>query len=333
MGEQTVVISSDGSANGAEVPARRRLRLSPKYIPMGLLVLVGIVFAVGNPNFVSPYNINTILVYAAPLLMVALGQMCVVLVGGIDLSVGGMISFISCLFVVMIGRIGVWAYPLCLVAGVVLGLVNGVVVTRIRIPSFIATLGTGGILASLSMLLAPVPVNVPNSQQGLLNVVTGAFLGVDNSLYVGLAVFLLFYVLLRFTAEGRRIFYVGSNIRMAWTSGLNEVRTRTLAFVLAGVGAALAAVALSASQYGSNPYLGTPFVLASIATVVVGGTALTGGAGGPFNTLFGALMMSMLQNGMNVVGIDQYFQQSILGLMIIVCVVLTFDRSKTPVIK
>jgi ribose transport system permease protein len=329
-----VAISSEGSANGAGAPARRRgLRLSPKYIPMALLVLVGVAFAVGNPNFISPYNVNTILVYAAPLLMVALGQMCVVLVGGIDLSVGGMISFVSCLFVVMIGRIGAWAYPLCLVVGVVLGLVNGIVVTRIRIPSFIATLGTGGILASLSMLLAPVPVNVPSSQQGLLEVVTGAFLGVDNSLYVGAAVFLVFYVLLRFTSEGRRIFYVGSNIRMAWTSGLNEARTRTLAFVLAGVGAALAAVALSASQYGSNPYLGMPFVLASIATVVVGGTALTGGAGGPFNTLFGALMMSMLQNGMNVVGIDQYFQQSILGLMIIICVVLTFDRSKTPVIK
>ena len=152
---------------------------------MALLALVAVAFAVGNPNFISPYNINTILVYAAPLLMVALGQMCVVLVGGIDLSVGGIISFVSCLFVVMIGRIGVWAYPLCLVAGVVLGLINGIIVTRVRIPSFIATLGTGGILASLSMLLAPVPVNVPNSQQGLLDVVTGAFLGVDNSLYVG----------------------------------------------------------------------------------------------------------------------------------------------------
>lgn len=322
------------SQSEAEAPTRRRRPvLSLKYVPMALLALVAVAFAVGNPNFVSPYNLNTILVYAAPLLMVALGQMCVILVGGIDLSVGGMISFISCLFVVMIGRIGVWAYPLCVLVGVLLGAVNGVVVTRVRIPSFIATLGTGGILASLSMLLAPVPVNVPTAQQGLLELVTGALLGVDNSLYLGVAVFLLFWLLLRLTPAGRRLFYVGSNIKMAWTSGLSEVRTRTLAFVLGGAGAALAAIALSASQYGSNPYLGAPFVLASIATVVVGGTALTGGAGGPLQTLFGALMMSMLQNGMNVVGIDQYFQQSILGLMIIVCVVLTFDRSKTPVIK
>ena len=334
-GEDAVAIRMDGNVDGAQVAVarRRKLLIAPSYIPMALLALVAIAFAFGNPNFVSAYNINTILVYAAPLLMVALGQMCVILVGGTDLSVGGMISFVSCLFVVVLPRAGPWAYPLCLAVGVVLGYVNGVVVTRVRIPSFIATLGTGGILASLSMLLAPVPVNVPGSHQGLLEVVTGSTLGVDNSLYVGIVVFAAFYVVLRFLPQGRRIFYVGSNIRMAWTSGIDEARVRNLAFVLCGVGSALSALTLSASQFGSNPYLGAPFVLASIATVVVGGTALTGGAGGPFNTLFGALMMSMLQNGMNVVGIDQYFQQSILGIMIIVCVVLTFDRSKTPVIK
>ncbi len=330
-----MAIRTEGSANGggARAGRLRGLLISPKYIPMALLSLVAVAFAVGNPNFVSAYNINTILVYAAPLLMVALGQMCAILVGGIDLSVGGMISFISCLFVVMIPRIGAWAYLLCLLVGVALGAINGVILTRVRIPSFIATLGTGGILASLSMLLAPVPVNVPTSQQRLLEVLTGSLLGVDNSLYAGAVVFLAFYLVLRFLPAGRRLFYVGSNIRMSWLSGLDEVRTRNLAFILSGVGSALCALTLSATQFGSNPYLGLPFVLASIATGVVGGTALTGGAGGPFNTLFGALMMSMLQNGMNVVGIDQYFQQSILGIMIIVCVVLTFDRSKTPVIK
>ena len=329
-----MAIRTDGvNGGGTAAGSLRRLRIAPSYIPMALLALVAVAFAFGNENFISAYNINTILVYAAPLLMVSLGQMCAILVGGIDLSVGGMISFTSCLFVVMIPRIGAWAYPLCLLVGVALGGINGAILTRVRIPSFIATLGTGGILASLSMLLAPVPVNVPSSRQGLLEVVTGSFLGIDNSLYAGAVVFLAFYVVLRFLPAGRRLFYVGSNIRMAWTSGVSEARVRNLAFVLSGLGSALSALTLSATQFGSNPYLGLPFVLSSIATVVVGGTALTGGAGGPFNTLFGALMMSMLQNGMNVVGVDQYFQQSILGLMIIICVVLTFDRSKTPVIK
>ncbi len=326
---------SEGIVDGMEVEVarRRKLRLPPRYYPMALLALVAVLFAVGNSNFVSAYNISTILTYAAPLLLVALGQMCAILVGGIDLSVGGVISFVSCLFVVLIPRLGVLAYPACLVAGAAIGWVNGLLLTRVRIPSFIATLGMGGILASFAMLLAPVPVNVPSASYHLLTVATGTFLGIDNSLYVGAAIFALFYVALRFTPAGRRLFYVGSNITMAWTSGLDVARTRNLAFTLSGLGAAMAAVMLSASQYGSNPYLGTPFVLTSIASVVVGGTALTGGTGGPFQTLFGALMMSMLQNGMNVIGIDQYFQQSILGIMIIVCVVLTFDRTKTGVIK
>jgi ribose transport system permease protein len=328
----------DHTLNAAKADAprpllKRLLRISPKYYPMALLVVVFFAFALGNENFVSAYNISTILTYAAPLLLVALGQMCAILVGGIDLSVGGLISFVSCVFVRTVPHIGVWAYPLSLLAGVATGYVNGVLLTRVRIPSFIATLGTGGILASLAMLVAPVPVNVPAANYDLLTVITGTFLGLDNSLYVAAFFFVLFQIVLRFTPQGRGLFYVGSNIRMAWTSGLDIVRTRNLAFVLSSTGASLAAVVLSASQFGSNPYLGAPFVLTSIASVVVGGTALTGGTGGTFNTLFGALMMSMLQNGLNVVGVDQYFQQSILGLMIIVCVVLTFDRSKAPVIK
>ena len=90
---------------------------------------------------------------------------------------------------------------------------------------------------------------------------------------------------------------------------------------------------ISSVRYGGDPVAGQVYVLKSIAAVVVGGTALTGGTGGPVHTLFGTLLMSVLDNGMNVVGIDPYFQQSILGIMIIVCVVLTFERSKTPIIK
>ena len=116
-------------------------------------------------------------------------------------------------------------------------------------------------------------------------------------------------------------------------SGINVTKTRNVAFMLSGFGASMAGIMVSATSLGSNPYVGSPYILNSIASVVVGGTALTGGTGGALNTLFGALLLSVLQNGMNVVGVDQYFQQSILGMMIIISVTLTFDRSKTPVIK
>jgi ribose/xylose/arabinose/galactoside ABC-type transport system permease subunit len=310
------------------------LKIPPVYITVALLVVVGLAFYLGNPNFLTPYNLNTIISFSAILLMVALGQMCTILVGGIDLSVGGLVSFISVAFILLIKPIGYWAYPACILMGVLAGYINGLILTRIKIPSFIATLGTGGILTSLAYLVSPRPVNLsPDSYQVVDTVVNGSLLGVSNVLYIGLAVFLLFFAILRFTSTGRNIFYIGSNIKMSWMSGINITKTRNIAFMLSGLGAALVGITMSSIRYGGDPVVGTAYVLNSIAAVVVGGTALTGGTGGVVNTLFGAIFMSMLDNGMNVVGIDQYLQQAILGIMVIIGVTLTFDRTKTPIVK
>lgn len=312
----------------------RKKRISPVYFTIALLVVVGLLFYLGNRNFLSLYNLNTIISFSAILLMVALGQMCAILVGGIDLSVGGLVSFISVVFILLIEPLGFLAYPVCLVIGVIIGYINGNVLTRIRIPSFIATLATGGILTSLAYLVSPRPVNLSPAHYDVVDtVVNGKLLSVSNVLYIGFAVLLLYYVILRFTSTGRNIFYVGSNIKMSWMSGISIVKTRNIAFILSGMGAATTGLLISSVRYGGDPMVGNTYVLNSIAAVVVGGTALTGGAGGVINTLFGAIFMSMLDNGMNVVGINQYFQQAILGAMVIVCVTLTFDRTKTPIVK
>jgi ribose transport system permease protein len=314
--------------------AARKLRIPPLYVTIALLVVVGLAFYLGNPNFLSFFNLNTIISFSAILLMVALGQMCTILVGGIDLSVGGLISFISVAFILLIKQIGYWSYPVSILAGLLAGYINGLILTRIKIPSFIATLGTGGILTSLAYLVSPRPVNLsPELYSVVDNVANGSLLKVSNVLYIGLAVLILYYVILRFTSTGRNIFYIGSNIKMSWMSGIDIVKTRNIAFMLSGLGAALVGITMSSMRYGGDPVVGTSYVLNSIAAVVVGGTALTGGTGGVINTIFGSVFMSMLDNGMNVVGIDQYLQQAILGVMVIVGVTLTFDRTKTPIVK
>src|SRR5580704_3064551 len=129
---------------------RKRARIPAIYFSIGLLALLVVLFAVGNQNFLSPYNLNTIASYSAILLMVGLGQMNTILIGGIDLSVGGLMSFISVVFIISLKTIGAWAFPLCLIIALLVGFVNGNILTRIKIPSFIATLGTGGILTSLA---------------------------------------------------------------------------------------------------------------------------------------------------------------------------------------
>jgi ribose transport system permease protein len=317
----------------ASATRRKRGRIPAIYFSIGLLFLLVVVFTVGNGNFLSPYNLNTIASYSAILLMVGLGQMNPILIGGIDLSVGGLMSFISVIFITSLKIIGLWAFPLCLIIAVVVGFVNGNILTRIKIPSFIATLGTGGILTSLALLISPLPVDLPPADYGLLGLVNGSILGVPNLLLLMVVGFLFFYLVLRFTVSGRRIYYTGSNIKMSWMSGIDIVKTRNLAFALSGLGAGIAAILLSCTQFGGDPTSGNVYILQSIAAVVVGGTALTGGTGGPINTLIGTLILAVMENGMNVIGVDAYFQQSILGLVIIISVALTFDRSKTATIK
>jgi ribose transport system permease protein len=312
---------------------RKRARIPAIYFSVTLLVVLVFLFTAGNRNFLSAYNLNTIASYAAILLVVGLGQMNAILVGGIDLSLGGLMSFISVVFVVSLKAIGVWAFPLCIVVALMAGYLNGNILTRIQIPSFIATLGTGGILTSLALLVSPLPVDVPASTYGSLEIVNGTTLGISNLLLLTLVTFALFYIILRFTSVGRNIYYTGSNIKMSWMSGIDIIGTRNFAFVLSGLGAGIAAIMQTCSQYGGDPTLGKVYILQSIAAVVVGGTALTGGTGGAINTVIGALILGVMENGMNVVGVDAYFQQSILGFVIIISVALTFDRSKTATIK
>src|SRR5277367_2339105 len=197
----------------ATVVARiRRMRLPAIAYTIVLLLAVGLLFRLGNENFLSIYNLNTIVGFAAVLLMVALGQMCAILIGGIDLSVGGLISFISVVFTVLIKPVGFWVYPICLLIGLLFGFVNGFLLTRVKIPSFIATLGTGGILTSLALLVSGTPVNVPASTYPVLDVVNGSFLKVSNVLYIAFLIFVVFSIVLKLTIVGRKIFYVGSNI-------------------------------------------------------------------------------------------------------------------------
>jgi ribose/xylose/arabinose/galactoside ABC-type transport system permease subunit len=311
----------------------KRAAIKPIYISMGMFaVLVG-AFTAGDGNFLSAYNAQTILNAVAILLAVGLGQTCVIMTGGIDLSVGSIMSLVSVVFMLVIGRLGAWAFPFVLVVGLASGALNGVIVSRLRIPSFIGTLGTQGILLSLAYLLSASPLSVPENSYGVVDIVNGQVGPIKSVWMIGLATFMVFFVLQRFTRIGRGIIYIGANERMSYLSGLDIDKARLVSFAMSGLGAAIAGIVLSSTLYSGYPSIGGVYVLNSIAVVVVGGTAMTGGAGGMLNTLVGALIMGILNNGMTVVGIDVYAQQVFLGILVIVAVAVTFDRTKLAIIK
>ncbi len=313
----------------------RRLKDIPSIVfAVAALVFFVAIFTWRNSAFLTIFNINNIGLSAVILLAVGIGQAWTIVTGGIDLSVGGLISLTSVIFMLTIAKLGYWAYPLCLCIGAVFGYINGLLLTRVKIPSFIATLGTGGIFVSLAYILSPKALSVPGKSMKIVDVVNGAWLfGFKNAFVIGAAFFLVFFIIQYFTPIGRNIFYVGSNVRMSWLSGVNISHTKNMAFMFSGIGAATAGLLLASRQYSGYPTIGTPYILSSIATVVLGGTAMTGGAGGVLNTLVGALLMAVLQIGMTVAEVDVYLQQSLLGAMIILCVWISFDRSKVEIVK
>lgn len=300
---------------------------------LAALAALSAAFSLGNGAFLTLFNVNIIMLSAVILLAAGTGQTWAIVTGGIDLSVGGVISLVSVIFMLTLPSCGHLAYPLCILVGAVLGYVNGLLLTRVRIPSFIATLGTGGILVSVAYLFSPKALSAPYKSIKTLDVVNGSVGGVSNAFIIGALFFLVFFVIQRYTTTGRNIFFAGSNVRMSWLSGVDISRAKNMAFMFSGIGAAVAGVILASRQYSGYPTIGNVYILSSIATVVLGGTAMTGGTGGMLNTLVGAVLMAVLQNGMTVVGVDVYMQQSLLGAMIILCVWISFDRSKVEIVK
>lgn len=307
--------------------------IKPIYISLGMFLLLVAVFTIGDRTFISLYNAQTILNAVAILLAVGLGQVCVILTGGIDLSVGSIMSLVSVVFMLTLGRLGAWAYPAVILIGLASGFLNGLIVSKLRIPSFIATLGTQGILLSVAYLLSASPLSVPDNAYGLVDIVNGAIGPVKNVWIIGAVLFAGFFAMQSYTRLGRGIMYIGANERMSYLSGIDIDKIRILAFTFSGFGAAVAGIILSSTLYSGYPSIGGSYVLNSIAVVVVGGTAMTGGAGGVLNTLIGSLIMGILNNGMTVIGIDVYAQQVFLGVLIIVAVAVTFDRRKLAIIK
>jgi ribose transport system permease protein len=312
---------------------KRARVIRPITISMAMLVALVALFTIGNPSFLSAYNVTTILSAVTILLAVGLGQVCVILTGGIDLSVGSIMSLVSVVFMMSLGRLGAAAYPVVLLIGLASGLLNGLVVSKLRIPSFIATLGTQGILVSVAYLLSAEPLSAPENAYGVLDVVNGHLGPVQAVWIISAVMFAVYYAMQRFTPLGRRILYIGANERMSWLAGLDIDRARILAFAFSGVGAAVGGVVLSSTLYSGYPTIGGAYVLNSIAVVVVGGTAMTGGAGGVLNTLVGALIMGVIGNGLTVIGVDVYGQQVFLGILVIIAVAVTFDRTKVAIIK
>jgi len=303
--------------------------------PIFALIILIIVFSSINMRFLSLENFYTILKVCSVLLIVAIGQTIVLLMGSIDFSVGGVMSAT----IIIVARLlddysfsPLQAILFCLFIGCLFGFLNGVIFTKLKIPSFLTTLAVGAIGSGISLILCggyPITVNNPE----FLYLAQGKIFGFPLIFLIALGFWLLVWFLISFTQFGRHVYATGGMEKAAIISGVKVNRIKCLAFVISGLCAGFAGVLLCSRLATGWPRGGEPYILDSIAAVCVGGTSLTGGSGGLVRTFVGALLMTVLTNGMGVVGISPFIQQVVSGLLILITVTFTIDRSVLEVIK
>lgn len=298
--------------------------------PLAALVLILLVLAVTTPSFLAAENFRNIALQVAVLSIVAIGSSIVILTGGIDLSPGSMIAFLSMMLAVLIKFDGMalsMAIPLAVAVGVLLGAVNGVLVAYVRIPSFIVTLAGLSAIKGLALTIGggtPVFSLSPDLGQ----VFYGELLGIPLPFYYVVVLYGLATLVLNHSRFGRKVYAVGGNESAARLSGIDVGRVRLVAFALAGGCAGIAAVLLAARLNSGSPNYGTLIELQAIAAAVVGGASLAGGRGHVLNTLIGALIIVLVQNGLNLNAVSTSVQGITIGAIILLAVGVDIWRER-----
>ncbi|ODT21102.1 MAG: ABC transporter permease [Mesorhizobium sp. 65-26] len=298
------------------------------------MVLLIAYFSYVNPLFFSSSNALNIGRQSSVLLMVALAGTVVILIGSIDLSVGALVTLTGILAALTVDQYGLLGATLVGVGvGALVGLVNGSLVTMLRVPSFLVTLGMLSILSGVSNQISQGQ-SILFTDSLLPDLVNGSFvLGVPNVIWFALIATGLLTVVAFRTKLGRYLYALGGGEIVASHAGVPVTFYKILAFMLAGAICGLAGVMLTGQVGAGTPTAGSSLLLNSIAAVVMGGTALSGGIGGPHRTFLGVLVIAILTNGMDVTEVNSFTQDIVKGFVIILAVSLTIDRSKYLFIK
>ncbi|MBB1581872.1 ABC transporter permease [Serratia sp. OS31] len=307
-----------------EVNIAKTRKLSKHANEFGLLAIIIVlylVFSIYATGFISLNNQMNILRDAATIGIAAWAMTLIIISGEIDVSVGPMVAFIS----VILAYLMQYAIPLplalilALCLGAALGSVAGVLRGWFNVPSFVATLGLWSALRGMGLFMTnalPVPID----ENAVLDWLGGQVLGLPVSAVIMLILFVIFQFISKKTAFGRSVYAIGGNASAAQLCGINVKRIRVLLFTLAGLLAAVTGILLAARLGSGNAGAASGLEFDVIAAVVVGGTALSGGRGSMLGTLLGVLVITLIGNGLVLLGINSFFQQVVRGVIIVLAV-------------
>ncbi|HTR13107.1 MAG TPA: ABC transporter permease [Roseiarcus sp.] len=291
---------------------------------------VALIVSLTTHRFLTPGNLNNLALQVSIVALIAIGSTAVIIVGGIDLSPGSAIALLTMLLAMMLKFWGIGFWPaigLTVLGGAAIGLVNGAITAYLRIPAFITTLAGYSAFRGLAFMFnngSPV-FEASNRLEPLFY---GQVLGIPLPLVYIVVFFAAAHWLMRHTRLGRSIYAVGGNANAARLSGINVRNVQLSAFVLAGLMAGIAAVLMAARLNSGSPNYGVGLELSAIAAAVIGGASLSGGRGDMIATLFGALTVTIVQNGLNLNAVQTSTQNIVLGAIIVIAVGLDMWRAE-----
>lgn len=301
--------------------------------PIIFFVLLIIIFGSLEPSFLTPNNFSTLLRQSSILLIVSLAAGFVIMLGSIDLSLGTIIAVTGITSALYVNTLGYWVLLVGPSIGLLIGMINGLTHVYAKIPSFLTTLGMMSILTGVGLIISkgtPIPIR----EQWFMKMTNSNLIGGIPNIFVwAFSIYLVCIFIQHKTRLGRYIYAIGGGERVAELSGVPVKRMKVYTFMLAGFICGLAGILLTSRIGSASSQMGDSFLMEPIAAVVMGGTALTGGAGGVHKNILGVLVISVLSNGMDVVGIHPYIKTLVTGIVIIMAVAFSMNRSRIEIVK
>ena len=296
---------------------------------IALIILMAVITII-NSNFLTANNLLNLLLQVTSNALIAFGMTFVILTGGIDLSVGSILAVSSALTAGLLGS-GMpvtLAILISLILGCILGMMNGLLISYGKLAPFIVTLATMTIFRGATLVYTNGnPITKGLSDTFLFQFLgQGYIVGIPFPVIIMFIVFIVLYVLLHKTAFGKSVYAIGGNEKAAYISGVKLNKVKIIIYSISGIMASISGLIITSRLSSAQPTAGASYEMDAIAAVVLGGTSLSGGKGRILGTLIGALIIGVLNNGLNIIGVSAFWQQVVKGVVILIAVLI--DRFK-----
>lgn len=303
---------------------------------IGVLVLICVILAFSSPVFLTTDNIMSVLRQISNNMFLALGMTLVIIIGGIDLSVGSVVAMTGTLTVGFMATNGMPIFPAILtglILGTLCGFINGAIVAYFNVPAFIVTMSMMNIAKGIAYIYSGGK-STRIMDEAFTGIGTGKLFNIIPYPVVYMIILIvIFVILLNKTKFGTYVYALGGNRESARLSGIPIKKIEIMVFTISGFLAAFAGIVLSARMYSGQPSVGDGYELDAIAACVLGGVSMSGGVGKISGTIFGAVVIGIISNGLNLMGVSSFWQLVVKGLIILIAVIIDTQKGSDSVIK